>query len=303
MDVYGILLMVVLTMLGYVISSNGTLKYVINLINSFLFYVSIPLTTIIKISFMNNESEFLITLAISLLHIFTILIVSFVIAKMYVGFIDAISISIALSMPNAGYLAIPLSIILFGNPLYVIPYMIAFNLFLPFLVIVLTYIVTTKKENGKSVYIKTFPGLFAISIAMIFRFLKIQTQNIAIINHIDNFLTYSFYLSFIVIGSSLKEFGFNDVINNLKILKITCFIKYLLSPLLSAMIIYITLNYMKINDMYIHGTMLQSIMPPAIANIIVGKVFKLNEKLISMLLLLLTPISIATSIFLWGILL
>jgi predicted permease len=44
-------------------------------------------------------------------------------------------------------------------------------------------------------------------------------------------------------------------------------------------------------------------MPPAIANIIVGKVFKLNEKLISMLLLLLTPISIATSIFLWGILL
>jgi len=303
MDVYGILLMVILTMLGYVISSNRTLKYVINLINSFLFYVSIPFTTIIRISFMNNESEFLIALVISLLHIFTILIISFVIARMYVGFIDAISISISLSMPNAGYLAIPLSIILFNNSLYVIPYMMAFNLFLPFLVIVLTYIVTTRKENSKGIYIKTFPGLFAISIAIIFRFLKIQIQNVAIINHIDNFLTYSFYLSFIVIGSSLKEFNFNDAINNLKILKITCFMKYLLSPLLSIMMIYITLNYMKINDMYIHGIMLQSIMPPAITNIIIGKVFKLNEKLISMLLLLLTPISIVTSIFLWGILL
>ncbi|MEM0212869.1 MAG: hypothetical protein QW348_01240 [Ignisphaera sp.] len=306
MNVYEPLIMVVLTIAGFMLSRWGS-KYgdiFINASNSYLFYVAVPAILVIKIGFTQISYIFAILMLISSLHIILMLVTSFLLFRPLAEPITALSASLSLSMPNSAYLAIPLALILWGDSIYVLPYMIAFNIILPFLTMFLAYI-TARRMHEKSVYFKSLPVLIGFALALIARILYDAEygDSTTIVNCIDNLISYSFYLSFIVIGGSIGKLSMKVLKNDIKIVATSCIIKYILSPLLMLLLSFLLLNnFNTSNNLYIHGLILQSIMPPAVINIVLGKVFHLNEELITILLILLTPISIALSLAVWNIL-
>lgn len=306
MNVYDPLIMVVLTVAGFILSRWGS-RYgdiLINAFNSYLFYIAVPIILVIKIGFTQISYIFAILILISSLHIVLMLVTSFLLFRPFTEPITAFSASLSVAMPNSAYLAIPLALILWGDSIYVLPYMIAFNIILPFLTMFLAY-TTARRAGEKSVYFKSLPVLIAFAIALMARILYNTGygNGNAVVNNIDSLVSYSFYLSFIVIGGSIGKLSMKALRNDIKIVVTSCIIKYILSPLLMLLISFLLLNNSNTsNNLYIHGLILQSIMPPAVINIVLGKVFHLNEELITILLILLTPISIALSLAIWNLL-
>ncbi|MEM1609203.1 MAG: hypothetical protein QXG81_08035, partial [Ignisphaera sp.] len=165
--------------------------------------------------------------------------------------------------------------------------------------------IAVRKAHEKAIHFKSLPVLAAFTVALIIRMLYgVKYEgDVTAVNYIDYLVSYSFYLSFIVIGGSIGKLSMKVLKNDIKIVATSCIIKYILSPLLMLLLSFLLLNnFNTSNNLYIHGLILQSIMPPAVINIVLGKVFHLNEELITILLILLTPISIALSLAVWNIL-
>ncbi|MEM0026552.1 MAG: hypothetical protein QXT53_01275 [Ignisphaera sp.] len=293
--------------IGFILSRWGSKfgNMLIDAFNNYLFYIAVPITLIIKIGFTQIGYEFTTLIFISLLHIILILIISFLLLRSITTPVTAFSASLSLSMPNSGYLAIPLALILWSNSTYVLPYMIAFNIVLPFLTMFLAYI-AVRKAHEKAIHFKSLPVLAAFTVALIIRMLYgVKYEgDVTAVNYIDYLVSYSFYLSFIVIGGSIGKLSIKTLKNDAKIVVTSCIIKYILSPLLMLFISFLLLRGFDFSsNLYIHGLILQSIMPPAVTNIVLGKVFHLDEDLITLLLILLTPISIVLALTLWSLVL
>ncbi|MEM3973417.1 MAG: hypothetical protein QW320_03475, partial [Ignisphaera sp.] len=100
MNVYEPLIMVVLTIAGFMLSRWGS-KYgdiFINASNSYLFYVAVPAILVIKIGFTQISYIFAILMLISSLHIILMLVTSFLLFRPLAEPITALSASLSLSM-------------------------------------------------------------------------------------------------------------------------------------------------------------------------------------------------------------
>ncbi|MDK6027988.1 hypothetical protein QPL79_01230 [Ignisphaera sp. 4213-co] len=296
MSLFELLIIILFMLLGYATSRIRS-KFVnvfIDVLNKYLFYVAVPITIIMKIGFMHIDYQFALLIFISLLHIFLIFGISFSLIRLVAELIEAFSASLSLSMPNSGYLAIPLAIILWSNSIYVIPYMIAFNIVLPIITLFLAYI-TAKRGYDKKTYLKSIPVFTALIVALTIKmFLDIGYN--AIVETIDFVISQSFYLSFILIGEAMGKLTVKTFRKSTKIILISFLIKYVISPLIAISLVHTILVKASENYLYVHGIILQSLMPPAVTNVILSKIFNLDDELVALLLVLLTPISIAISI-------
>lgn len=270
---------------------------VIEIINLSLFYIVIPI--IIFDSIYNTENLGALTLAIlaSIIHIVLILAVAFGFTLIR-GITDkskVIAFSLSLAMPNAGYLAIPLSITLYNESASVIPYTIAFNIALPIAIVMLSLYSNTssnRSEKTKLVIARSIPFLVAFTLAFSLRYANMYLPKP--LYSIFNGIKWYTLTSFTLLGYEFTKTLQNSITKRLiyEIL-VSMVVRYAVSPLL----IIVLISVLRIFE-YSRGLMLQSIMPPAVANIILAKIFKLDTDTVSTLIVVLTPISIALSFIL-----
>jgi len=207
--------------------------------------------------------------------------------------IDRITMAIAISMPNAGFLAIPLSLIIFGKSSPVIPYMTAFNLFLPLLLLYLS--LTLGDNSGNKLLLRPLPHIATFIVAITIKiFIGQFTKPIALSEIVD----YMNYLSFIVLGGQLAVLSIRDISNAKRVVLLASIARYIISPIAALTIFSITTLYRDISQEYLNGYILQSIMPPAINVIVISEVYRLSSKLSTLLLVVMTLISIVLSILL-----
>ncbi len=288
-----LLVMAILVLVGYAI---GILNYrkIISIINNFLFFVIVPMLIFLSILGLQSVEEFLIMVLISLIHILAILLSTYYISRIILNNrIDRITMAIAISMPNTGFLAIPLSLVIFGKSSPVIPYMTAFNLFLPLL---LLYLSLTLEDNSKNrLLLRPLPHITIFIIAITIKIFVRQFIKPIVLSEIVDYMN---YLSFIVLGGQLAIVSIKNISNVKRILLLASIIRYIVSPIIALTIFYITTLYRDISQEYLNGYILQSIMPPAINVIVISDVYRLSSRLSTLLLVTMTLISIAISILL-----
>jgi len=284
-----IVLLLVLILLGYILKRSFSIDILFNYIIKTLFYIVIPLTVFFSTLRSPNIPILLISTVIAFIHLVIMLITSFSLVKLLpnISYIDRITIATLVSLPNSLFLAIPLSIILFNDALPVLPHAIAFNAILVLTILLLSTITELhrKRIDLRTVlpYLKAFLlGLLLKSITSAHLYCNTYIETIVkILNYIN-------YSAFLVLGGEL-------IVLKIKYMKEVLYIiplKFFLSPLvlISILIPINTRIYIPIN--YIHGLLLQSLMPPAITNIVIAKIYKLNSPLTTLSIAFLTPLSI-----------
>jgi predicted permease len=297
MDVTRLLMIPILIVVSYIISYRRSLQRVVNAINYYLFYIAIPLTVFIKVGTMGSETNFLNALIVSQLHIIVMFIISYAVARtMYKDNVDRVSLTMSIAMPNAGFLAIPLAVAMFGTAFHVIPYMVAFNITLPLLTLVLAKLYATRRGNATKIYVKALPALSALLCATVFKQLELGFCLQGILQTVDAVLSASFYLSFVIVGYMLTQLRLCDIKKSAHAIAVSMLVKYLSSPIIILVLAHTLLRYMSTDFAYMQGALLQSLMPPAVTNIVLAKVFQLNENLVSLFILLLTPLSIVIAL-------
>jgi len=284
----------VLFIIGYVfvLSRLKLFDVLVNALNIFLFYVTIPLIIFDIIYSEKHLTVFSLAISVSTIHMAVIFAASYWYMKMQRQ--DdrprALAFALSLSMSNVAYLAIPLAITVFGDTRYILPYTIAFNIALPVVTFVLSYIgyegINKSRSIGKA-FVRTLPFILAIALALVLRYLELDLGFLAPVFDINTYFT---FLSFILIGYEFAKFvrRFNKEL--LKVSLAALIIKYIVSPI--AMVLLVSVAEI---DEYLRGLLLQSIMPPAVTNIVLAKMFKLDTEIVSLLIVLLTPISIGLS--------
>uniref|UniRef100_A0A7C4FF24 AEC family transporter n=1 Tax=Ignisphaera aggregans TaxID=334771 RepID=A0A7C4FF24_9CREN len=297
MDAPRLLIIPTLIIVSYAISYRRSLQRVVNAINYYLFYIAIPLTVFIKVGTMGSETDFLNALIVSQLHIIAMFIISYAVARtMCKDIVDRVSLTMSIAMSNTGFLAIPLAVALFGTAFHVIPYMVAFNITLPLLTLVLAKFYATRRGNATNIYVKALPVLSALLCATVFKQLELGFHLQGILQTVDAVLSASFYLSFVIVGCMLTQLRLSDVKKSAHAIAVSMLVKYLLSPIIILVLVHTLFRYMSTDFAYMQGVLLQSLMPPAVTNIVLAKVFQLNENLVSLFILLLTPLSIVIAL-------
>ncbi|MEM1736826.1 MAG: hypothetical protein QXD57_02940 [Ignisphaera sp.] len=292
-------IMVVLAVVGYVFGKlrSKIIDVCMDLVNKSLFYLVIP-TIIFKAIYGSNDLESIsLAIVISGIHILSMFLISYITSYL-IGIKnsdESLAITISLSMPNAGYLAIPLSVALIGDSRYVVPYTIAFNIALPLLILILSTFYNTN-NSGKINLIKSVPFLFALTVSLL---LKLFNVYIAIPQMIFRSIDTIIMSSFMIIGYEFSKITIDTMKSSLKPVFLGIIIRYIVSPI---MLILLMLHNSLINNFnYYRGLMLQSVMPPAVSNIILAKVYNLKSEVVSILIVVLTPISIVITVVIYSI--
>jgi len=292
-------IMVVLAVVGYMFGKlrSKIIDVCMDLVNKSLFYLVIP-TIIFKAIYGSNDLESIsLATVISGIHISSMFLISYITSYL-IGIKnsnESLAITISLSMPNAGYLAIPLSVALIGDSRYVAPYTIAFNIALPLLILILSMFYNTN-NNGRINLIKSAPFLFALTVSLL---LKLFNVYIAIPQMIFRSIDIIIMSSFMIIGYEFSKITIGTMKLSLKLVFLGIIIRYIVSPI---MLILLMLHNSLINNFnYYRGLMLQSVMPPAVSNIILAKVYNLKSEVVSILIVVLTPISIVITIAIYSI--
>lgn len=283
-----LLISLVFAIIGFIIATfklkGGTI--VVNIINKSLFYIIIPIIIFNSIYGSEELYIFISTILTSAIHIFLVFVTAYIM-YLVIGIKETKSIlafSISVAMPNAAYLAIPLSTIFFGDSKSVIPYTIAFNIILPIIIITLCCIYSKWSNERNLVIAKSIPFILALLLAFILRNLDIDITGLYTLANIASLYTIT---SFILIGYELA----NSISKNIKQFTITLLLAIAIRFIISPIIMIALVNFLNVSN-YLNGLMLQSIMPPAVTNIVIAKMFKLDTDIVSILISVMTPASI-----------
>lgn len=305
MNVYELIFIVINFSLGYLAwySRSGAAKKVIDLMNRFLVYSITPLTIFIGV-YSQASSVILTLIILCVFHAFLIMTLTF-------GFTALISIgrrnldvvyamTISMGIPNAGFLAIPLAIVVFKTYFNIIPYTVAANIVLPITLLLLS---VSLKYNNRSYLISTapLPSLLSLAIAIVLKFMDIKVPH-SVINISNAIISNISFLFFLILGYVLASLSVSDLHEYKKWLALGYLVKYIVSPVLMYILITLTMNffYEPIDSKYVHGLLLQSVMPSALFNIAVANIFKLEVKLVSLLMVLQTLTSTVAVLTLFG---
>jgi len=291
-----VLTMVVLIAIGYTVSRKTWGMRLIDAVNLYLFYIAIPMATFIKVATVTSEAIFLLLTFLSMIHIFLVYVATYAIAKLFnASSTDAVSIALSLSLPNSLFLAIPLSLVLFGDVLPVLPYGVAYTIAVPIFIAMLTG--TAPSSNSrKGLYMKSAPALVALILGFVIRAVFNGFSLSMLVKPVDLVISNSFYSSFIVVGNALTVVRLANIKSYVKCIGFSIPMKYLFSLILAVALLHIIQNLASIDRIHALGIIIQSVMPPAVVNLIFAKIFNLNYTLISTVLALLTPISVVVAI-------
>lgn len=285
---YDIVTAILLALVGFALAQVD-LKYIeefIEVLNKFLFYIVIPGIIFKTIFFAENLYSLVTSVAISIVHIVLVLAVAYLLSRLVWSrdSVKALTFSLTVSMPNVAYLAIPLSIMVFGVAEPVMPYVIAFNILLPIIILLLGYM-NSSRGNGMKSTKRAIPFLLALTLSLTMRSLGSTLDSIRVLL---DMLTTSSILSFTILGYEFASAYRVFVRGMIDGIALSIAIRYIVSPLAMALMLYV-FNV----PGYSRGLMLQSFMPPAVTVIVIAKMFNLDSKTATMITSILTPLSIA----------
>ncbi len=279
-----------LAAIGFMVGKRNTnfIAYIASLLNYFLYYVVIPMVIFLSIFNAPSVGLYIFFTILSVLHICILMVSSFLLSStIFKDSKNRISITILSSLPNAGYLAIPLAQLLLGTENYVTPYTIAFNILFSLSTLLIAFL---RKSKGDLLdIVKLLPPILAIIATTILKIYNLDIGDMA--GNLSIFTSYAVRTSFLVIGYSLANLKYSALKPLIKPFIMITLIKIPYSLLMAKAILY----FIVAPSEFVYGFMLQSIMPPAINNIIIAKIFKLNEDLAAVSISILTPVSIALS--------
>jgi predicted permease len=287
------------SILGYVIARikhNRVSEVFIGIINSSLFYLAVPITIFDAVYSEKNLLFFSSLIAASIAHMVLLFILSYVIVYMLnlKNTTRILALLLSAAMPNAGFVAIPLALMVFGDTKIIIPYTIAFNILVPIIVVTLGFL-SGKNENrfnsiARSMY-TSIPFLISFISALVLNLMRLELSLVSTLLSIIKWYT---ILSFLIIGYELAKVIEKTKIRNLGVfLGIIAFARYMFSPIL-ILAMNLIINF----GNYRRGLLLQSIMPPAITNIILAKKYDLDIDIVVLSIAVFTPLSIILSLVL-----
>jgi predicted permease len=287
------------SILGYVIARikhNRVSEVFIGIINSSLFYLAVPITIFDAVYSEKNLLFFSSLIAASIAHMVLLFILSYVIVYMLnlKNTTRILALLLSAAMPNAGFVAIPLALMVFGDTRIIIPYTIAFNILVPIVVVTLGFL-SGKNENrfnsiARSMY-TSIPFLISFISALVLNLMRLELSLVSTLLSIIKWYT---ILSFLIIGYELAKVIEKTKIRNLGVfLGIIAFARYMFSPIL-----ILAMNLIIDFGNYRRGLLLQSIMPPAITNIILAKKYDLDIDIVVLSIAVFTPLSIILSLVL-----
>jgi predicted permease len=287
------------SILGYVIARikhNRVSEVFIGIINSSLFYLAVPITIFDAVYSEKNLLFFSSLIAASIAHMILLFILSYVIVYMLnlKNTTRILALLLSAAMPNAGFVAIPLALMVFGDTKIIIPYTIAFNILVPIIVVTLGFL-SGKNENrfnsiARSMY-TSIPFLISFISALVLNLMRLELSLVSTLLSIIKWYT---ILSFLIIGYELAKVIEKTKIRNLGVfLGIIAFARYMFSPIL-----ILAMNLIIDFGNYRRGLLLQSIMPPAITNIILAKKYDLDIDIVVLSIAVFTPLSIILSLVL-----
>jgi predicted permease len=287
------------SILGYVIARikhNRVSEVFIGIINSSLFYLAVPITIFDAVYSEKNLLFFSSLIAASIAHMVLLFILSYVIVYMLnlKNTTRILALLLSAAMPNAGFVAIPLALMVFGDTKIIIPYTIAFNILVPIIVVTLGFL-SGKNENrfnsiARSMY-TSIPFLISFISALVLNLMRLELSLVSTLLSIIKWYT---ILSFLIIGYELAKVIEKTKIRNLGVfLGIIAFARYMFSPIL-----ILAMNLIIDFGNYRRGLLLQSIMPPAITNIILAKKYDLDIDIVVLSIAVFTPLSIILSLVL-----
>jgi len=288
-----------MSILGYVIARikhNRVSEVFIGIINSSLFYLAVPITIFDAVYSEKNLLFFSSLIAASIAHMVLLFILSYVIVYMLnlKNTTRILALLLSAAMPNAGFVAIPLALMVFGDTKIIIPYTIAFNILVPIIVVTLGFL-SGKNENrfnsiARSMY-TSIPFLISFISALVLNLMRLELSLVSTLLSIIKWYT---ILSFLIIGYELAKVIEKTKIRNLGVfLGIIAFARYMFSPIL-----ILAMNLIIDFGNYRRGLLLQSIMPPAITNIILAKKYDLDIDIVVLSIAVFTPLSIILSLVL-----
>lgn len=278
-----------LAAIGFMIGRRNSnfMAYIVELLNYFLYYIAVPMVIFVGVLNAPSIDFYVFFIVLSILHICILMMSSFLFSHIISSDPkDKITIMVLSSLPNAGYLAIPLATLLLGTGYYVTPYTVAFNIVFSFT----TLFIALKTSRGNPLdVVKSFPPILAIIITTIIKTLTLDIGGI--VGSVSIFTSYVIRMSFLVIGYGLANLTYSSLRPLVRPLAVIALIKIPYSLITArAMLSFVTAP-----SEFVRGFMLQSIMPPAVNNIIIAKMFKLNEDLMAMSITVLTLVSVVLS--------
>ncbi|MCS7112064.1 MAG: hypothetical protein N3D82_00715 [Ignisphaera sp.] len=273
--------------------NSSFVAYAVNLLNYFLYYTILPMVIFMAVLNAPSIGFYMLSVLLSILHICLLMVSSFLLSRIVSNDVkDRMAITTASSLPNAGYLAIPLAMIILGTERYVTPYAVAFNI-----VLSLTSLLIAVKVSRESPLnaVKSLPPILAVMVSII---LKQHTIGLgSALDVLSTFTLHAIRSSFLVIGYGLTNLTYSSLKSLVKPLLVVALLKIPYSLLVAKAI----LSFIVLPREFIRGFMLQSIMPPAINNIIIAKMFKLNEDLVAASIAIITPVSVLLSLALFSL--
>ncbi|MEM1730168.1 MAG: AEC family transporter [Ignisphaera sp.] len=286
-----------LATIGFMVGRRNSdfMAYIVELVNYFLYYIAVPMVIFVGVLNAPSINFYVFFIVLSILHICVLMVSSFLFSPIISSNPkDRMTIVVLSSLPNAGYLAIPLATLLLGTGYYVTPYTVAFNIVFSFI----TLFIALRTSRGNTLdVVKSFPPILAIIITMI---IKTCTLDIGgIVNSVSAFTSYVIRMSFFVIGYGLANLTYSSLRSLVRPLAVVALIKIPYSLIIARAI----LSFVTAPSEFVRGFMLQSIMPPAVNNIIIAKMFKLNEDLMAVSITVLTLVSVILSSTLFTLLL
>lgn len=270
-------------------NSFQIIRSVVDLLNLFLYYVVVPMIVFFSIFNAPSVDLYLFLVLFSILHMFILMVLSYTLSRIYNSdFRERITVTMLSSLPNAGYLAIPLSTLLLGSGYYVTPYTVAFNtifpLFVPF--IALKTSMNRVPDVGKSLI-----PLLAVIVSVLVRFFLPNIGSVDVVQSFSIFTSYAMRISFLIIGYEMANLTYSTIKHILRALLLIAIIKQPFSLIIARTMIYLAI----VPREYLQGFILQSIMPPAINNIVIARMFKLNEELTASSITILTIVAVIAS--------
>ncbi|NPA97437.1 MAG: hypothetical protein GXO32_07550 [Crenarchaeota archaeon] len=257
--------------------------------NWFLFYGVIPLTIFLSVARAPNVPVLLALVALSAVHMFICYALSYAATR---RFSDRVRITVSLlsSLPNVVFLAFPLAISLIGGVAPVVPYAIAFNSLLPLYIAYLS----KRAGRGRGAKPRSYPHIAAFVAGVIANYLGVSrvVTSVLAAPAPSSVLTVLNLSSFAIIGSELAVVGSIDFSR----IGLVAAFRFGVSPLVMLSMLLGLSAMTSVPRIYIVGSMLQSVMAPAVTNVILAKAFDLDTALASSSIAVLTPASIALAL-------
>ncbi len=258
-------------------------------LNDFLFYGVIPATIFLSVARAPSVPLLLALTAVSALHMVGCTVLALAVFRRF-GEVERATMVLLSSLPNVVFLAFPLAIALLGSVTPVIPYAIAFNALLPGYV---AWLSKSFSGRGKAKP-RSYPHVAAFVAGAIANYMGLSSaiSRATSIPAVSTAITILNLAAFAIIGSELARVERIDVPR----IGLVAIYRFGVSPLLMAIALLALSTLIEVPKGYVVGSVMQSLMAPAVTNVILAKAFGLDTSLASSAVALLTPVSVAIAV-------